>query len=109
MTPSRQWMLLGVAIAAAAAGYGFHRAERDRAVHELERRQEVEALRRELSELKTDHAAQARLTARLTGTAAGSRREGMAVQDDPELDEGKDAESEPPEESALEPEAPEMS
>src|SRR6187431_823460 len=105
MTPSRQWMLLGVAIAAAAAAYGFHRAERQREVHELERRQEFEALRQELDELRTDHAAQARIAARLAGNAAGTRRQEMAAPADAELDQAGDAES--PAEFAAEPSAPE--
>src|SRR6478736_1681780 len=108
MTPSRQWMLFGAAIAAAAAVYGFHRAERQREVHELERRQEVEALRQELSALKIDQAAQARFAARLASSASGKGRETMAALTDAELDQGADAESELSAEPVAEPATPEM-
>lgn len=64
MMKMRELTALGLVVAGTVGFVIFHRAEEQRAIRELERRQEVELLRRELSEVQADAASQANTLAR---------------------------------------------
>jgi len=98
-------VLAGVVICAALA-FAFHRSERQRALADLERQQELEQLRQELDSIKDDHASRAKLTQQLV--RAGRDERGSRSAQDAEGDEAAAGEEQDEQESDSDANKPEM-
>jgi len=94
MNQTQKPMILAGVVICAALAFAFHRSERQRALADLERQQELEQLRQELDSIKDDHASRAKLTQQLVkaGRDEGGARLGLRDEEDEASAEEESAE-----------------